>query len=214
MEKTALYLIPVSEIQNMPFANGWLTDLWLQPSVKIPLFKIPQNQFVITENKENTFLKITAPLPKGLLRCLERYQRVIWAWEVDGLLKVAGLVSEGTWEHTVVENKQAYLSLKCQTADILWSDKSLFDSLLPGKPIINPDSLAFSAVFANELSVFGSNILAIVAVSWEGLPLVIGYHDNYEMQVFLPSGLPRKRSALVVHTTTESIVSEVFISIK
>jgi len=214
METTALYLLAVSEIQSMPYANGWLKDLWIQPTTKIPCFPIPTNQLLVTENKESTTLKITAPLRIGLVRCIQKYQRVIWAWEVDGFLKVAGLVSEGFWEHTVAENKQELLTLKCQSANILWSDKSLFNSKQPRKPLINPDNLVFSAVFADDFSVSGTDVTGIMAVSWEGVPLVLGYQDNFELQVYLPSGLPKKRGALVLHTTTESIVSEVFITIE
>ncbi len=97
---------------------------------------------------------------------------------------------------------------------MLLAERALFLAHMPKVPYLDPDYQVFSNAFAHELYVTGQELAGVVAVSWQGIPLLTGYQDNYEMLIRLPDGLPRKKGVIVLHTTNEEIITNFILEIR
>jgi hypothetical protein len=214
MEHFKLYLLPIEAVKSLLHNNGWLYQLLLQPNSVIHQYEIKADMVAITQTKGIYQVRFIYPLPKGLLNLLNKYPDMIWAVEHCGFLRVAGITEESTWQYQLTANSIENIVFEAETGGLLLAERALFLAYLPKVPYLHPDYQVFSNAFANELYVTGQELAGVVAVSWKGIPLLTGYQDNYEMLIRLPDDLPRKKGAIVLHTTTEEIITDFILEIR
>lgn len=214
MEHFKLYLLPIEAVKSLLHNNGWLYQLLLQPNSVIHQYEIKADMVAITQTKGLFQVRLIHPLPKGMLNLLNKYPDMIWAVEHRGFLRIAGITEESTWQYQLNANSIENIVFEVETGGLLLAERALFLAHLPKVPYLNPDYQVFSNAFANELYVTGQELAGVVSVSWQGIPLLTGYQDNYEMLIRLPDDLPRKKGAIVLHTTTEEIITDFILEIR
>lgn len=214
MEHFKLYLLPIEAVKSLMHNNGWLYQLLLQPNSVIHQYEIKVDLVAITQTKGLFQVQLVQPLPKGLLNLLDKYPDMIWAVEHRGFLRVAGITEESTWQYQLTANSIENIVFEAETGGLLLAERALFLAHLPKVPYLDPDYQVFSNAFANELYVTGQELAGVVAVSWQGTPLLTDYQDNYEMLIRLSDALPRKKGAIVLHTTNEEIITDFILEIR
>jgi len=214
MEHFKLYLLPIEAVKSLLHNNGWLYQLLLQPNTVIHQYEIRADMVVITQTKGLFQVRLIYPLPKGLLNLLNKYPDMIWAIEHRGFLRVAGIMEESTWQYQLTANSIENIVFEAETRGLLLAERGLFLAHLPKAPYLNPDYQVFSNAFANELFVTGQELSGVVAATWNGILLQIGYQDNYEMLLRIPDGLPRKKAALVLHSAQTEVITDLTLEIR
>lgn len=214
MEHFKLYLLPIAAVKSLMHNNGWLYQLLLQPNSVIHRYELRADNVILTQTEGLFQVRLVHPLPKGFLNLLDKYPDLIWAVEHRGFLRVAGITEESTWQYQLTANSIENIVFEAETGSLLLAERALFLAHLPKVPYLNPDYQVFSNAFANELYVTGQELAGVVSVSWQGITLLTGYQDNYEMLIRLPDGLPRKKGAVVLHTTNEEIITDFILEIR
>jgi hypothetical protein len=214
MEHFKLYLLPIEAVKSLMHNNGWLYQLLLQPNSVIHQYEIKVDLVAITQTKGLFQVQLVQPLPKGLLNLLNKYPDMIWAVEHRGFLRVAGITEESTWQYQLTANSIENIVFEADSGGLLLAERALFLAHMPKVPYLDPDYQVFSNAFAHEFYVTGQELAGVVAVSWQGIPLLTGYQDNYEMLIRLSDALPRKKGAIVLHTTNEEIVTDFILEIR
>lgn len=214
MENFHLYLLPIGAVKSLLHQNGWLYQLLLLPNAIIHQYKLDADKVFLSQKKGLLQVRLDNPMPKGMLNLLEKHPDTIWAVEYQGFLRIAGITEESVWQYKQLENGTDELVLEAGTTGLLMAERGLFLAHLPKAPYLNPDYQVFSNAFVNELFVTGQELAGVVAATWNGIPLLIGYQDNYEMLLRIPDGLPRKKAALVLHSAQTAVETDVTLEIR